>query len=157
MKPTFRTSYLFQDGHAVVIYEKPDKHAGKVEWCEIIQKLGPVCLFTGRIVIPTLALFELTRKALHVRAKPPEINMGSANTKRLGIPVGYVRLQMIRDQYDGDVTFQLMPSIISAPFTVQPENAEPFDPNARYWGGSRVHKIHLVKQQPQPQPAAVAA
>ena len=50
MKQKLHCAYLFADGHAVLVYEKHDRQAGDIRWAEVVEKFGPECRFTGRIV-----------------------------------------------------------------------------------------------------------
>ena len=66
MKQKLHCAYLFADGHAVLVYEKHDRQAGDIRWAEVVEKFGPECRFTGRIVFHwgSNGLLNLCRKAV---------------------------------------------------------------------------------------------
>lgn len=48
---TLKTAHLYADGHAVLIHERDDKHAGTIKWAEVFELFGPEkCNFNGRLV-----------------------------------------------------------------------------------------------------------
>lgn len=138
-------AYLFADGHAVLVYEKHDREAGDVRWVEVIEKFGPECHFTGRIVFHwgSDGLVNLCRKALEVRAKVPSVEAGSTRTKELGLAVGTLDVQLGRDSLDG-VHFHDLDNVLSGPYKYQPEVVETFDPQISHWSDYRVAKIHRL-------------
>ena len=128
-----------------MLYEKTDKDAGRIRYAEVVEKLGPICSFKGRLVLHHGGLFNLIRKAHTVRAVEPSLSHGSDNTKKKGIEVGYLELVMSADWQDS-VCFYYMPGLISSGHTYQPNSeVETFDPQATHWNGDRVARIHRVK------------
>src|SRR5277367_4883420 len=96
VKSKLHCAYLFADGHAVFVYEKRDPQAGDIQWAEVVEKFGPACSFTGRIVFHwgSNGLLKLCRNAVSVRAKAPTLEAGSDRTRELGIPVGTLEIQI---------------------------------------------------------------
>lgn len=148
MKPKLWCSYLYADGHAVLVYEKSDKHAGTVKWCEVHEKFGPECQFEGRIVIGSFSegLTNLCKRAAVVRAKEPDAKHGSDATKKLGISIGTMEVQMSSGSYHDSLYFYDMPGTFSGPYHYQPETIEVFKADATHWSDYRIAKIHRAKQ-----------
>ncbi len=148
-KPEVYCSYLFADGHAVVVYQKRDPDAGEIKFAEVFERLGPDCHFKGRIVLHNpRGLLNLIRKSNNVRAVEPHIKHGSDRSKEMGVEVGYLEVCLSKDWQDS-VCFYTMPGVLSASFTIQPGNEETFDPDASSWSGYRIARIHRVKQPQQ--------
>jgi hypothetical protein len=150
-KKKLHCAYLFGDGHAILVYEKHERQAGDIRWVEVVEKFGPECRFTGRIVFHwgSNGLLNLCRKAVAVRAKAPSIEAGSTRTKELGIPVGTLDMQFSQDHGDC-IHLHDLDGVLSAPYKYQPEVVEAFDPQASHWADYRVAKIHRLPAKPQP-------
>ena len=155
MKKKLHCAYLFADGHAVLVYEKHDPQAGDIRWAEVMEKFGPECRFTGRIIFHwgSNGLLNLCRKAVAVQAKAPTLDAGSERTRELGIPVGTLEVQLGDDHLD-KVYFHDLSGVLGAPYTHQPEQDEKFDPEILRWGDCRVAKVHRLPVKPQPEPEA---
>jgi len=156
-QPRLTTTYVFADGHAVQLFEKHDPDCGPLEFAVVTEQFTRgACSFTGRLTIGRFAggLTGLLRDALNIRAKTPSVENGSDNTRLRNIAVGY----LIVTTKDGDIIFNTMPDLISAPFSHQAEDdiyAERFDPNLTKWGHCRVSKVISAKVQPaRVQPAS---
>lgn len=142
-------TYLFADGHAVQVFEKNDRDAGTVRFCEIHERFTEAALrFTGRLIFGRYedGMPSLVKQALRIEAQEASANSGSDKTRAMGIAVGWLAL----DLKGGRVQFDSMPSILSSSYTYQPgsDYAETFDPNALTWGDCRVAKIHRAKEVP---------
>lgn len=77
MKARVTCTYLYADGHAVMVFEKTDPQAGLVQWCEVWERWTEASLgFTGRIVIGRYSggLAALCRGAEAIRAKVPKVD-----------------------------------------------------------------------------------
>ena len=146
MRKKLHCAYLFGDGHAVLVYEKHDRQAGDIRWAEVVEKFGPECRFTGRIVFHwgSNGLLNLCRNAVAVLATAPTLDAGSERTRELGIPVGTLEIQLGNDHVD-KVYFHDLPGVIGASYTYQPEQEEKFDPGISRWVDYRVAKIQRVK------------
>jgi hypothetical protein len=158
MNKKLHCAYLYADGHAVLVYEKHDRQAGDIRWVEIVEKFGPECRFTGRIVFcwGSNGLVSLCRKAVAVRAKLPTLDSGSERTRELGIPVGTLEVQLGGGHLDS-VYFHEFEGVLSAPYTYQPEQDEKFDPEISRWADYRVAKVHRLHGKPQPAQAEPGA
>lgn len=69
---TLRSVHLHNDGHAVLLHERNDKNAGKIQWAEIFQEFGPKCNFEGKIVLTlgeSVGVSGLLKKANEVSVK----------------------------------------------------------------------------------------
>ena len=152
-KKKLHCAYLFGDGHAVLVYEKHDRQAGDIRWVEVVEKFGPECRFTGRIVFHwgSDGLLNLCRKAVAVRAKAPTIEADSTRTKELGIPVGTLDIQLGSDARDS-VYFHDLEGVLGAPYKYQPEADEKFKPEASHWSDYRVAKVHRLPVKSAPPP-----
>lgn len=145
MKPQVYCTYLYADGHAVIIYEKTDPDAGKVQFAEVHELYGPDCYFTGRVILYRAdGLTTLVRNAYSVRATVASLKHGSQRTKELGIAVGYLEVCMSKDWHNS-VTFYDLPGTLGGPYSYQPDTIETFDPDLSLWGHVRVARIHRVK------------
>ena len=53
-----RVAYLYHDGHMVLVHEKSDRDAGKVEWVTIYENVGIKTYFDnpGRLIIDPAVL-----------------------------------------------------------------------------------------------------
>jgi len=153
MKKKLHCTYLFADGHAVIIYEKHDRQRGEIKWAEVIEKFGPECRFEGRIVFHwgSNGLLNLCRKAVAVRATIPTLDAGSERTRELGIPVGTLEIQLGDNRLDR-IYFHDLDGVLSAPYKYQPEVAETFDPQITRWRDYRVAKVQRLPAKPQPVP-----
>jgi hypothetical protein len=151
MEKKLNCPYLFEDGHAVMIFEKHDRQAGEIRWAEVIEKFGPECSFEGRIVFHwgSNGLLNLCRKAVAVRAKAPSLDAGSERTREQGFPVGTLEIQLSDDHLDRVYLYDLE-GVLGAPYTHQPEKGEKFDPQASHWADYRVARIHRQPVKPQP-------
>jgi len=149
-KGHLRTVYLYADGHAVLIYEKPDKDAGTVEWAELVQKFGPRCDFEGRIIFGS-ALAKLIKGMFRVYARPASVDHGSENSKRLKIVTQPLSLYPENNMYG--IYLTAFPEIINSDWTYQPETAETWDDvrEKGYWSDYRIGKVHAVKESVTPQ------
>lgn len=148
---TLRSTYLYADGHAVLLFKKQDKEAGEIEFVEIVERFTDASLsFTGRLVIGPYsgAVSHVIKLADSVRAKVPTLNDGSEGTRAKGIAFGTLEVRLGKH---GSLYFHDMPGTISGPYTYQPDHVETFDAGCGRWGGYGVARIHRVK------PAELAA
>jgi prepilin-type processing-associated H-X9-DG protein len=154
MRKKLHCTYLFADGHAVIIYEKHDRQGGEIKWAEVIEKFGPECRFEGRIVFHSGSngMLNLCRKAVAVRATIPTLDAGSERTRELGIPVGTLEIQLGDDRLDR-IYFHDLDGVLSAPYKYQPEVAETFDPQITRWRDYQVTKVQRTPAKPQAVPA----
>lgn len=142
--------YLYQDGHAVVVFE--ERHRGMhLKYVEIIERLvAPDARlhFTGRIVFgmsyPS-GFYTILKGAKRVEAKTPDLSHGSEKTKALNIKVATLSVTMANNTV---LTFDDMPDLLSGPFTYdegQMTYGEAFDPDLRTWCDYPVSRIHRAK------------
>lgn len=136
----FRCGYLYEDGHAVIVYEKKDKIVGHIQFVEIVEKVRANCTFRGRIVFQESALLTLAANAQKIFVEEPSVTAGSAKTRELGIAIGCLTIQLGFSYYDS-VCFFDMPGVLSGRYTYQPEVAEVFDSNLKFWSDYPVGKI----------------
>jgi prepilin-type processing-associated H-X9-DG protein len=151
MKKHLTCTYLFADGHAVELYEKTDKDCGRVQFAEITQRWTKArCNFTGRLIFGRFrtGIAHLAKTAYSIQATTPSITHGSDNTRKLGIPVGYLEIAV---KPGCSVSFYDMPSCISGEYTYQAGDnyGETFDPSLTSWSGIPVARIHLAKNTVQ--------
>lgn len=151
MKKRIRSSYLYADGHAVLIWEKDDKDAGTVEFVEIFEKWTDAKLrFEGRIVFGNydFEMMRLAKKAYAIEASEASLNRGSDNTKKNGIRVGSLTYEM-SPGYSNSLCWTTMPDLISCSFTYQPLTSEPC-PKAEdyFWSAKRISKFHKAESKP---------
>jgi len=151
MRKNLHCAYLFADGHAVLVYEKHDRRAGDIRWAEVIEKFGPECRFTGRIIFywGSNGLLNLCRRAVALRVEAPTLETGSERTRELGIPVGTLEIQFSDDHLDS-IYFHDLDSVLCAPYKYQPEADEKFDPQISHWADYRVAKVHRLPSKLQP-------
>ena len=143
---TLSAFYLFQDKHAVAVYEKFDRESKMtLEYVEIHEQFVPddcYMQFSGRIIFGSYsdAIVNLLKTATGIEASAPDINNGSETMKKMGIPLGHVSIY----NKHGEIMFDLMPSIVASRVTYQPGDGykEIFDPNIARWSVYNVGKIH---------------
>lgn len=146
MKTQSTVTYLYADGHAVVVFEKHDKHAGTVTWVEVFEEWTKAhCSFQGRVIIGRYSggLAWLCKQALSIRAQEPRVDAGSEGTRQKGILFG--TLEVVTK--GGSLYFHDMPATISGPYTYQPDHVENFDAGLARWGNYPVGKIHRKKTE----------
>jgi hypothetical protein len=126
MRKKLHCACLFADGHAVMVYERRDPQAGDIRWAEIVEKFGPECRFTGRVMFHdgSGAMLNLCRKAVAVRVTHATLEVEMANTH-------------FNKVWPHDLS-----SVLGAPHTHQPEQEEKFDPEISRWADYRVTKVH---------------
>ena len=145
MKTQSQCFYLYADGHAVQVFEKNDKDAGRITFVHIHEKWTKASLsFKGRMVFGRYdnGIPALIEKAISVRASSASYESGSDNTKAKGIAVGNLSIEHPM----GHFHWTLMPDLISGPVTYQPEVVESFDATLTAWGIHNVSKIIRAKQ-----------
>lgn len=153
MRPSnkrLRTVYLYPDGHAVAAWEKYDREAGTVEWIEIHERWGPAVAFsTGRLILKgELAL--LVKDARTVDAELASLEAGSERSRAAGLALDTLRVLPKGAGVDWPVYFHNIPSMLSGPWTYQPEvETETFDQvrEATRWSLSNVAKVHYRKRK----------
>ena len=148
-----RTVYLYPDGHAVAMWEKRDRDAGTIEWAEIHERWGPaVGIQTGRLILNgQLAL--LVRGARAVNARPASIDAGSESTRAAGLALDTLEVLPQGAGIDWPVHFHNVPSMLSGPWTFQPDaGAETFDDvrEKATWGLSNVGRVHYRRRKKSP-------
>jgi len=137
-------TYLYADGHAVVLFEKQDKDAGLITFAEVFEQwTKATCSFEGRVIIGRYSegLAWLCKQAVSIRAKVPKVDAGSEGTRAKGIAFG--TLEVVSK--GGSLYFHDMPGTISGPYCYQPEQEERFDAGLARWGNYPVSTIHRVK------------
>jgi len=135
--------YLYQDGHAVLVYEKHD-HKAKVDYqyVEIIKDTGIDCLFEGRLIFHHLsfdALWDIAKKSKSIQVS----NGGSINSKKMNLKVATL---VLKQKNGKSLFFQYLPEVLSGGVTHQP-NADELvsdyeeEDNKYFWGTYRIAKI----------------
>lgn len=80
-----RVSYLYPGGLLIVVRERTDRKAGKIEWAEAYENIGVDVRFTeGRVIISSPGALA---KLLKSRVFDVKVSSGSTNTKKAGIVV----------------------------------------------------------------------
>jgi len=146
MKPQITCTYLYSDGHAVRVFEKQDRDAGRVQFAEIFERftLAPAGLsFTGRIIFGRYAgaLAEIVRRhATGIRADAASARNGSEATRKAGIVLG----DLMIDTAFGRLHLHEFPDLLSGEYTYQPDVIEAFNPDASTWADHRVARVHRL-------------
>lgn len=161
---TAKTAYLYSDGHAVILHEEDHPKAGRVEWAEVFEKLGPDCRFTGRLVFHNVnwyQTFQFAAQSAVVEASGPSLDQGSENTKRHGYAVGNLSMRPEKSGR-GALHWIMIPDLISSDVTIQGKgHDETFASNTDngFWGLVRIAKIHRAPANVETlnQPATQAA
>lgn len=143
---TLRCSYLYADGHAVLLHQKRYKDAGEVEFAEIHEKWTEAHLgFKGRIVFNSPELLRMAKRAVRIEAQEPRLDHGSQNTKEKGIAVGH--LVFTFGEYSDYLCLTTMPNLISASWTYQPDVVATCPhPDIARWGSLSVGKFVPAKR-----------
>ncbi len=135
MTEHYRCAYLYANGKLLVWHSQEHKKAGTAAW-------GPIhdtdikCAFVGRLVLHRMGVMRLVAQSVHVKARECSIEGGSENTRRIGLAVGYIALQLGPNPFQDSVIFNLL-DCLSADFTYQPTNVWS-EPNYNHWGHMRV-------------------
>lgn len=132
---TVRVGYLHANGKLALVHEQKHKQAGTVQWATLHELPQLACRFTGRLVLHNRAAVRLVLSARAIRAAEPRLEHGSDNTRRLGIPYGYVSLQIGPTEFEDCVHVPVFSNLVTSDFTVQPEHEwqEPDSPTR--WAG----------------------
>lgn len=144
---TATVGYLYEDGHLVLVHEKNDHDAGRVNWVTIYQDVGVKAYFKGRLVIDSGAL-PFALHATRIEANEPDEKHGSDNTRARGILVQSISLYNGVSGYRGFHISQF-PGLILGAFTYQPEIKETFDELKEEYYWSYGHKIKAVYKSEQ--------
>jgi hypothetical protein len=133
MNKKLHCAYLFADGHAVLVYEKHDQRAGGIRWAEVIEKFGPECQFTGRIIFHSGSnrLLNLCRRAVAVRATAATLEV------------------QLSQHHLNNVWVHGLFGVLGAPYAYQPEHDEKFNPEIARWANYRVAKVHRLPAKPK--------
>lgn len=154
---TIRCSYLYADGHAVIIWEKQDPDAGKIEYAEVHEKWTEAKLyFKGRLIFGQFEqeMLKLAKRATSIQCSEASTEHGSENTRKLHIPVGHLCFHM-GSGYSDSLTFHELPGLLSGAYTYQHDNRDTCPaPDARTWGLVNIGKFHPAKQATATQAAA---
>lgn len=141
---TARTLYLYADGHAVIWHEQTHKQAGHVDWVTLHETLGVETAFEqGRITSGlhgAPAVLAMLDRCERINFKPADLAKGSKITKERGISIASLLLNF----GGGWINIPTLPdSLISGPFTYQPEKCEEWAEvrDAHSWSGMRVSEI----------------
>lgn len=146
-KPIATCVYLYNDRHAVVMYEKRDEHVGTVQFVEIHERWTEAnCNFSGRLIFDryNMGMWKVARKAIHIRASEATFKGGSDKTRNLGIAVGSLEIWLDNEHALHWNDFR---NVISNCYTHQPEMEEKFDPNLKEWSGHKVAKIVMAENK----------
>ena len=131
---TCKVAYLYNDGHMVLVHEKRDKDAGKVEWCTIYENIGIKCRFDkpGRLIIDP-AVIPFVSHASVVCVSPGSVSRGSDNTKKRGIAVETIEFR--NGISDRPWFINNFPDLISSDIYFNDNDTSPFDPELYHWSG----------------------
>lgn len=145
--------YLYEDSHAVLVYEQTVKLGGSdtaVEYVVVHERFTEAQIsFKGRLCFQRYggeAFLDLCKKAHRIEATPASISNGSENCKRDGIRVGGLTIEFKDGTYLHWTTF---PDLISDRFTYQPETVEKFDAGDMHWCNYKIAETIRVKQPKQ--------
>ena len=141
-----RCAYLYDDGHVVLVHEKRDKDAGKVEWVTIYQSIGVKTSFKkpGRLIIDP-AVLPFLSICSRVEVSPACDRNGSDNTKARNIAVESISFR--NGSTDRPWFISSFPGLISSDIYFNDNGSENFDPAANhyYWAGYPVKSVYLDK------------
>ena len=138
---TCKVAYLYDDGHMVLIHEKHDKDAGRVEYATIYENVGIQCAFQGRLIIDNGAL-PFVLEAANIQVLPSSIDQGSQLTKDKNIRVETI---ILKSKYaNNDWIINLFPDFISGDIKYQGGISEKFADieNSYSWGTAPIKKIY---------------
>lgn len=140
---TCKTAYLYHDGHLVLVHEKRDKDAGRVEWVTIYENIGIKTYFKepGRLIISKEVLPFLS-VAKRVDVRPKNYNNGSDNTRSRNIAVETISL------YNGsDYGWHIsnFPDVISSDIYFNDNDTSVFSAENCSWLGYPVKATYLEK------------
>ncbi len=150
MKPSLNTIYLYADGHAVLTYNKHDKDAGQIQFAHLHEKLGPRCLFKGRIVFHTSGYMHILKIARAVNAIKPSLEHGSERTQQLNIEVGNIDFIFGEGAEQNHFHIPLLPDILSNGIRYQPDVEEFWDQVdcSVVWADHHIAKKFRVERKP---------
>jgi hypothetical protein len=139
---TCRVAYLHTDGHLVLIHEKKDKDAGKIEYATIYENVEIQCSFEGRLIIESGAL-PFVLESIHIRVLPADLKQGSDLTREKGIRVETLLLKNKYTSHEWIINF--FPDFISSDIKYQKDMPGKFEDvnNAYYWSNAPVKKIYF--------------
>jgi len=141
---TCKVAYLYQDGHMVLIHEKRDRDAGRVEYATIYEDIGIKCAFEGRLIIDNGAL-PFILEAANIQVLPSSIDQGSQLTKDKNIRVETI---ILKSKYtNNDWIINSFPDFIASDIKYQGDVSEKFadiETNC-IWGMATVKKIYRVQ------------
>lgn len=145
-----RTAYLYSDQHLVIVYEKKDKDARRVEWVQIWEDCGVKCLFPiesgGRVIMDKEFLpffINLTKLEVSVGVK-----QGSKNTEKMGLTVQSIILHTKGTGFGWLIA--AIPSLISSDIYWHIGNNEKFTDmlcehdslfKTSVWGGHHIKQV----------------
>ena len=136
-----KTVYLYSGGWAVVVYEKLDRDAGPVRFCDLVEKWGPSFDGPGRLILSD-GFIDIVKRAHSVKANPGRSENGSEATRRLGLCVG--SLGIIPKKGAAAAWVHSFPDVLSESWTYQDGVTGSFpvaDEWPAEWGGNPVRNI----------------
>ena len=138
---TCKVAYLYNDGHLVLIHEKNDKDAGRVEYATIYENVGIKCSFEGRLIIDD-GVLPFVLEAVNIQVLPASVDQGSQLTKDKNIRVETI---ILKSKYtNNDWIINLFPDFISGDIKYQGDVSEKFTDieNSYSWGMAPIKKIY---------------
>jgi len=141
---TCNCAYLYADGHLVLVHEKNDNDAGRVNWATVYENVGIRALFnTGRIIVDPGAL-PFVLKSTAIEARAASHNSGSDNTKKANIRVETIILRN-GSSHRGFIISNF-PDMISSDIKYQPETSGVFTEtkNLHFWGHYNIKKVYNI-------------
>jgi len=135
-------AYLYADDHMVLVHEKNDNDAGRINWVTIYENVGIRSLFnTGRIIVDPGAL-AFVLKATAIEARAASYESGSENTKKANIRVETIILRN-GVNHKGFIISNF-PDMISSDLKYQHETSGTFTEtiDKHHWGHYNVKAIY---------------
>jgi hypothetical protein len=140
------TVYLYSGGWAVVVYEKADRDAGTVRFCDVVEKWGPGFDGPGRLILRD-GFIDIVKRSYQVTANPGRAENGSDATRRLGLCVG--SLGIIARKGAAAAWVHSFPDVLSESWTYQETETRAFPAEGEFpsWLDYSIRRILRVKSE----------
>jgi len=141
-----KTVYLYSGGWAAVVYEKSDRDAGTVRFCDLVEKWGRRFHGPGRLILSD-GFIDLAKRAYEVKANPGRSENGSEATRRLSLCVG--SLGIIPKKGAAAAWVHSFPDVLSESWTYQENVTQSFPADGEYpaWVDNPIRRILRVKSE----------
>jgi len=141
-----KTVYLYPGGWAVVVYEKSDRDAGTVRFCDLVEKWGPRFDGPGRLILSD-GFIDIVKRAHSVKANPGRSENGSEASRRLGLCVG--SLGIIPKKGAAAAWVHCFPDVLSESWTYQENESRSFPAEDEIpgWVDNPIRRILRAKSE----------